>query len=749
MHPLTRLVVLPLIAAPAFALEPLKPKAILDAQTSADRTALLEQVESIATGGVVGTIHAVGPGAFAVIAGAEGKNTHLPIAAAARWEKGRVVAFGHNGFLAPESDPGTARLLANAMRWATAGAPKVKIAVRKKDALVAHFKSAGFDAGAVEGDDWAERLAGFGGLAVDAHAIGVKDVAPLAKWLRGGGGIVTAATGWGWQQTHAQQKLATDFPGNRLLGPAGLVWGTETVDGTAGKKAFAANATDPMLSSLNASTALDALAAAGKSPLSDGEVAQIGTTLMSAARALPPDDQTLLPRLVALRTLPGANEFPRPDKPLPASSSIARLALANTIELIKQAKPEQLRAHPAAESFPGAVRKDAPRVQNRAVTIDPGVRGWQGTGLYAAPGELIRVVVPPELIGKDFRVRIGCHKDTLWHHDKWQRVPEITLTFPIAQAETRAANPFGGPVYIEVPDKLASGKSTLAISGAVEAPRFILGQTTLADWRARLSKAPAPWAELETKKIIWSVPSERIRSLNDPEALMKFWDRIMDAQADLATIPHDRARPERIVADTQISAGYMHAGYPIMVPLDSSTERALTLRDLQEGSWGHFHELGHNHQAGDWTFDGTGEVTCNLFSLYCMETLCGQPPGEGHDAMKPEAVEKRLRGYLGMGDKFTRWKSDPFLALIMYHQLRVGFGWETYKKVFAEYRDLPKDQRPKNDDEKRDQWLVRFSRASGKNLGPFFEAWGVPTSSTARDSIKELPGWMPKDWPRQ
>jgi hypothetical protein len=92
-------------------------------------------------------------------------------------------------------------------------------------------------------------------------------------------------------------------------------------------------------------------------------------------------------------------------------------------------------------------------------------------------------------------------------------------------------------------------------------------------------------------------------------------------------------------------------------------------------------------------------------------------------------------------------KSDPFLALTMYHQLRTAFGWETYKKVFAEYRDLPKEQRPKNDDEERDQWMVRFSKATGKNLGPFFEAWGVPTSAAARDSIKNLAAWMPADWP--
>jgi hypothetical protein len=69
-------------------------------------------------------------------------------------------------------------------------------------------------------------------------------------------------------------------------------------------------------------------------------------------------------------------------------------------------------------------------------------------------------------------------------------------------------------------------------------------------------------------------------------------------------------------------------------------------------------------------------------------------------------------------------------------------------KLFAEYRDLPKGERPKNDDEKRDQWMLRFSKAVGKNLGPFFETWGVPTSETARKEVANLPKWMPADWPQ-
>lgn len=192
----------------------------------------------------------------------------------------------------------------------------------------------------------------------------------------------------------------------------------------------------------------------------------------------------------------------------------------------------------------------------------------------------------------------------------------------------------------------------------------------------------------------------------------------------------------------------MHSGYPIMTWLDHSVEQSLSTKELGAGSWGHFHELGHNHQQGDWTFDGTVEVTCNLYSLYVSETVCHLPPGAGHDAMNSDEVAKRLKTYLALPDseKFRHWKSDPFLALTMYDQLRVGFGWDAYKKVFAEYLALPNSERPKSDDEKRDQWLTRFSRAIGKNLGPFFQAWGVPTSDAARQSIAGLPEWMPEDW---
>jgi hypothetical protein len=247
-----------------------------------------------------------------------------------------------------------------------------------------------------------------------------------------------------------------------------------------------------------------------------------------------------------------------------------------------------------------------------------------------------------------------------------------------------------------------------------------------------------------TSKVIISVPSDSIRALDDPEELLRLWDRVLDAAADLAAIPRDRRRPERYVPDEQISAGYMHSGYPIMTHLDAVPDMTQAAR-LIKGCWGLFHELGHNHQEREWTFGGTGEVTCNLFSLYICETVCGLPMSTGHDAIKDP--EETIGKHLALGAKFDRWKIEPFVALMMYIQLREAFGWEAYKKVFVEYQALPAAERPKGDDASRDQWMVRFSRTVNRNLGPFFEAWGIPTSQAARDSIANLPAWMPEGFP--
>lgn len=416
------------------------------------------------------------------------------------------------------------------------------------------------------------------------------------------------------------------------------------------------------------------------------------------------------------------------------------------IRALMELPPDQVRAHPAAADFPGTPPADAPRI-GRTILVDTRVPRWHSTGLYAAPGEIITVTVPVGATQAKLRLRIGCHKDLLWA-DKipaWKRVPEITRSSAITAAVTRAANAFGGPVYIEVPPDCALGSIVVNLTNAIAAPWFELGKTDLAAWKNELRNAPAPWAELVGEKLAISLPAANVRQLDDPREVLEFWDRVVTAEDELAG-QTNRVSPERFVLDRQISAGYMHSGYPIMAWLDQANKVA-DIQALKQGNWGFFHELGHNHQRPDWVLGGTVEITVNIFSMYCFEKICGLPR-HGHNAMNDANREKSLQEFFR--DPALSWTSKPFTGLIFYDQLVAGFGFDAFHRVFIEYRDLPNAERPKTDDEKRDQWLVRFSKAAGKNLGPFFQAWRIPTSEAARNAVTNLPVWLPEpDFPKR
>ena len=698
---------------------------------------LLAGVREIAAPGWPGSVVVYGPNAAPLVAGRVGGRLE-PVVAASTLGRGRVVVFGHGGYLSREAaeQADTGALLVNAARWAAAGSSK-PVATQGNPGLAAYLREHGVAASVLNAPWTADALRGCGAVVCVPSQLEEGERAALGRFVRAGGGLLAAETGWGWQQITGGKPI-DENPGNRLLRDAGVGWGDAGLERTS-KSGFAAGAAPSDM--LNASRALAAIEAAP-----DGAgLEQAVATVAAALRCLPADDRTLRPRLRSLAKRLGAVAIPRGGKPVSAADPMARLALTMEVEDSLRLPPGRLRPSRAAADFPGSVAPSAPRV-TRTVQVDTRVPNWHSTGLYAAPGDVITVETPAKAVGKGLRVRIGCHTDALWSLEKWDRAPEITRSFPLASESTKAANAFGGLVYVEAPVGSRLGMIDVTIRGAVEAPRYVRGRTDLAEWRSAIRRRPGPWAEIEGQRAILSVPSSVVRNLDDPGPVAEFWDRVVEACDDLAGTAARRTYPERYVADRQISAGYMHSGYPIMTWLDVAPLVVDIAKLRREGSWGHFHEMGHNHQNGDWTFEGTGEVTENLFSMYCYEKVLGLPFDQGHPAIRDRAKRaERARAYIAAGADFEKWKADPFLALTMYIELIDAFGWEPYKEVFAEYLRLPANERPRTDDEKRDQWMVRMSKAVGRNLGPFFAAWGVPTSEKARAEIAHLPVWMPAE----
>ena len=715
--------------------------------TEDDIGALLDGVGEIGAPGVPGPLCIYGSEAFPVIVGAIGE-VRAPVMAAGRWQAGRIVALGHDGYFTRPTlqSLDTGRLIVNALHWSAGGEPSgPRIGVVGAAELRTWLKEGGHDV--VEVSLTPDSLGAVDVVAVVMWNQRSRELDALSKFVRDGGGLVTAVTGWGWAQLHPHLDLVSDYAGNRLLAHVGIRWSHDYL-GRTSPEGYAVDGPPPELT--HAGTALEAVEAHanGRRTLTQPEIGQALDGLLRAIRCLPADDALLAPRL---EVLVGRDErdirWPSAEQPVGQADVIARLAATLFVLEQNRTPPESVRAHPMAADFPGLVPDDAPRI-TRSFTVDTAVPRWHSTGLYAAPGELVTVTVPTEVAATGgFHVRVGAHSDRIWHRSEWTRMPQISRRFLTSATETLVANAFGGLIYVEVPAEADLGSVTIKIEGAVAAPLFVLGETDLNAWREEIRHAPAPWAEIAGRNMIVTTDADEVRGLDNPAAVAEAWDRVLDLSAELAAWPSPaRSSPERFVVDQQISVGYMHAGYPLMAHLDQQANLVNTEHLRSECNWGFYHEVGHNHQVADWTFDGTVEVTVNLFTLYVYEFLCGIPVAE-NEGGSAASHAKQMSRYDFDNPDFEQWKREPFLALVMYEQLQQAFGWNAFRQVFATYRSLPEAERPKSDDEKRDQWLVRFSRQVGRNLGPFFEAWGVPTSQEARDSIADLPVWSPADFP--
>jgi len=730
-------------------------------QWQTDQLALTAGLGKFASPGLPGVISSFNDRSFVVVAGKQNKALSSVIAAGELdgLKKGRIVAFGHDGYLDAVNleIQDTRKLFLRLALWA---AHKPITDLQKKNqslgqiSLVGHqnlgplLTNAGWTVKSL-GGDWAENLDGADLVVISPGYIrDIEQADALRQHLVKGGGLLFGITGWGWEQISGGKTLVRDLPLTPVLAEAGLAVSNATADPTSGK--FMTVSTPDKLALVNAGKAFERLkqANAEKLDLEESEADQIGSSLMIALRATPENDTRFRKSLTGF--LAGHQRLIISRKsPVRRSNILDRLAIQIDHEIDSSSPAVSVKANPSAADFPGAVPSDAPKV-TKTIRFPSGSRGRLGTGLYAAPGSVVSLKRVKGTIPEASRIRIGNHSDTLWHLDSWPRHPEISRVWPLKSADNtspiQVANAFGGLIYLET-DRPLFDAIEWEISGAVAAPHFILDKSDLKEWD-KLRNAPAPWAELQSKHVGLTLPSSSIRNLKDPRPLLQLWDQIIATQDQLGPLNPEYKPIQWVVPDVQISAGYMHAGNPIMtlmdvVPIFSSDHRLLNT--VPGGiSWGILHEIGHNRQHGEWTPDGLGEVTNNLFALYVYDKMLGKPsfghPGLLVGSKRVEALVE----YRKTGPNFEKFQSDPFLALAFFMEMQESFGWEPFIKFFAESDRQPRNLRPQTDTDRWDGWLKGMSNATGKNLGPYFQIWGIPVSKKALESVKTLGKWSPK-----
>lgn len=717
------------------------------------RTALLAGVSALSDPVQPSYTIAYGPTAVSV---SKYVGTQNSMVSASSWGSGKVVALPDHQWLNMTSNAGqadTGRFYLNSIEWlAESSSRDVKIVVFDSekqswlegqgytDVVVSNWMNLNSDL--ANADVFIP-----GWMGSDASEANLKTI---ADFTRSGGGLFIADYGPGynfwWGKSYDQA------PGNLLLREAGIGFTRYYLGSSAN---FPVERT---MATVNAQSVFDMIE--NPESYAESEVLHLQDLVFHMRYVLPPDDSFLLD-VTNKMSEASLQIYATPETPV--TSPFEKMLLRQEMQSIQDLPAREVTAHRTAEALFGAIDPNATRMVDRVVTVDGNISGWVATGTYAAPGELITITVPSELVGKGYNIRINGHFDNISNRDSWSRVPfGVSRNFPIDSDTMEVANAFGGHIYIDFGGGAEGGSPGLGfvnvtIDGAIDAPIFTLGRTTNFGWNHSFRNHPAPYAELVSDNLAMSVPSAWIRDLEDPTALMAYWNEVVAVQDWVGGLETIRSGPERINYDVQISLGLLHSGYPTQAPVSYGSKIVDLEALMADGDWGWFQELGHEMQRSSelgwgndnpYTFPGDVEVTVNIFANAALEHMTTNPStdGWGWSAHRGEVMRRAKAAIDGSQPRnFEDKDVYPF-----YFQLADGpWGWQAYRDVLSTYVQdamYNPDRLPSDVQEEKDEWLIRWSAATGYNMTPFMvDYWGLEVSDEAIAIVDSMnfPPWTP------
>ena len=724
-----------------------------DLNPQAVRNALLAGVSALRDPSQPSYTIAYGPTAVSVGKYVDSENSMI---SAASWGSGKVVALPDHQWLRMTDYAGdydTGRFYLNTVKW-LGGSSSLDVKIVVLDEEKVNWLSGQGYTNVVQ-TNWTNLAADL----VDADVfipgflganVAQENLDTIADFTRDGGGLFIADYGAGYLRWW--DKAVDEAPGNRLLREAGIGF-TKYYWGSAAS--FPVDRTDVHVT---AEGLLDMLE--NPSHYTEEEALHAQDMVFHMRYVLPPDDSYLLDIVNKLDEAV-LQVYATPETPV--YNGVEKMLLRQEARAMLDMPPREVVAHRTAELLYGEIPEDAPRLTGAEVTIDGNKSGWVATGLYAVPGELVTLHLPNSLVGRGYEIRINGHRDDISAREGWERLPYgVTRSFPINSNTVEVANAFGGQIYIDFGGGAEGGSQglgdvNLTIDGAIAAPLFVLGKTTDQEWIASLRDNPAPYAELVSDHVAMSVPAAWIRDLENPTALMQYWNDVVAFQDWVGGLENLRTGPERINYDAQIRFATLHSGYPTQTSI-SYGDTIVHLEELVEnGDWGWFHEMGHEMQNSSvlgwgldnpYTFPDDVEVTVNIFANAALEYSTTSPwrSGWSWSADPWEVMQRALNETSSSSSSHFEDKE----VYAFYFQLADGpWGWQGYRDVLSTYvGDALNDvgSLPTNGQEEKDQWYIRWSEATGFDMTAFMvDYWGLEVSAGALNTVDamNLPSWLP------
>jgi hypothetical protein len=388
---------------------------------------------------------------------------------------------------------------------------------------------------------------------------------------------------------------------------------------------------------------------------------------------------------------------------------------------------------------------------------------YQPSGVFVKKGEAVSVMAKGLPLSPDgLTIMIG-PMNSFWDERPQDNPQLITaregltdftakrdglIYFHYADSGFNAALP---PIDVEI----ARGGSSI--------PLYILGKTSLEDWRKMLANTGAPFVEMmsehvaitATPKVYMSAPRDDPAEILDTlEQILGWYDALsgLDGSSELHRASRLRIhyQQDTVTSPKVFDDGvYMYASdYFVGVP-GSNMGDLLDLKTLRQ-AWSIWHETGHKYQQGDWTWDEIVESTVNIYSLNAQahfgypSRLKERDPDTGKTPLELAAryLTRKTRDFdnakqmrVGADDDFELW-----VRLVMFDQLRRGLGEDFYPKLHRYYREHTLDNAVDEEDVAAmlQAFILRASTVANRDLTRFFSDWGVHIEPETAERLKRL-----------
>ncbi|PEB90253.1 putative mucin/carbohydrate-binding domain-containing protein [Bacillus toyonensis] len=356
---------------------------------------------------------------------------------------------------------------------------------------------------------------------------------------------------------------------------------------------------------------------------------------------------------------------------------------------------------------------------------------YEPTGLYAKPNEQITINVEGN---QDIQVYIGTYSyDASWREDS--KIKSFTLKPGINTIQS----PNGGMIYFYNKQQGGTIRTTVT-TGGTTTPFFELGKHTKQDLINMLDQYPNAHAvELKGERVLITASPARVKkyllgSNTDPVQLLKKMDEATRIQDKVAGLSEEQVDKHYVhyVEENHSPDYYMYATSYRTAYVGDAIQHVLDINKFIKDGWGPWHEAGHMRQQWPWNFKNMTEVQNNIYSL-SVEKAFNQPSQlekYGHYTKAFQYLEQTNKNY----DEI----SDVMVKLVMLWQLQLAYGEDFYPKLHQLYRDMPSNELPQTDENKKQLFMISASKVAKQNLIPFFEKWGLRPNNDTIQKVTAL-----------